>query len=525
MENSKIGYIVGEVNPTEFWFAVDEEKHPQRWDYVIVKSREFVDGEEKEVYVLAQIETIISHSLALNNPELVNVKAVERMLEEKLVEPRTLAKARVLGFIHNGEVFQPRRAIYPAEAVYLAPKEILETFYSYPKNESLFIGHLITRPEIPVFLSLKGFRRHLAILAQTGAGKSYTAGVLIEELLKKGATIVVIDPHADYVFLSMTRDAKNYSNRITVFQTLKSTGRYNLPRKPEIYQVKFSDLSLDEIAYVCGIEERYTNILRSLQNALDELKNKDYSLADLIKTLKSTNDKSKAESALKALNYVEKLEKMNIFGDVTTDMLKILKPMHVSVMDLSGLEDRVADYVTFRILTEIYSLREKNQFEFPVFVFIEEAHNFVPNKENPLSKGIIKRIAAVGRKFGVFLILITQRPNKIDPDVLSQCNSQIIMRITNPEDQKAVRTSSERMSEDLLKDLPGLNIGEAIIVGEMTKVPVMVKIRQRETKEGGADIDVVDSLQKATEKAKEEERNKELELKEIKKMMQTTEGY
>jgi DNA helicase HerA-like ATPase len=230
-------------------------------------------------------------------------------------------------------------------------------------------------------------------------------------------------------------------------------------------------------------------------------------------------------SAFKALNYLNKLEKMNIFGDVTTDMFKILKPMHVSVMDLSGLEDRVSDYVTFRILTEIYSLREKNEFEFPVFVFIEEAHNFVPNKENTLSKGIIKRIAAEGRKFGVFLILITQRPNKIDPDVLSQCNSQIIMQITNPEDQKAVRASSEKMSEDLLKDLPGLNIGEAVIVGEMTKVPVMVKIRQRETKEGGADIDVVDSLQKATEKAKEEERNKELELKEIKKMMQITEGY
>jgi len=155
MEESKLGYIVGEVSPSEFWFAVDEKKHPQRWDYVIVKSREFVNGEEKEVHVLAQIETIISHSLALNNPELVNVEAIERIREEKLVEPRILAKARVLGFIHNGEVFQPRRAIYPAEAVYLAPKETLETFYSYPENESLFVGHLITRPEIPVFLSLK----------------------------------------------------------------------------------------------------------------------------------------------------------------------------------------------------------------------------------------------------------------------------------------------------------------------------------------------------------------------------------
>jgi DNA helicase HerA-like ATPase len=523
MENFKIGYIVGEANPTEFWFSVDEKSHLQRWDYVIVKSREIIDGEEKEVYVLAQIEMIISQSLALNRPELMSIEAVERIVEENLVEPRILAKARVLGFIHNGEVLQPRRAIYPGEAVYLASKDILKTFYSYPEAESLFIGHLITRTEIPVFLSLKGFRRHLAILAQTGAGKSYTAGVLIEELLKKGATVVVIDPHADYVFLSLTRDGKNYSDRITVFKTPKSTGRYNLPKKPEVYEVKFSDLSLNEIAVVCGIEERFTNILKSLRDALKNLKERgDYNLADLIEYLEK---QEKDESAFKALNYVSKLQKINVFGNVTTDILKILKPMHVSVIDLSGLEDGVADYIAFRILTEIYSLREKNMFEFPVFIFIEEAHRFAPNKEDTLSKSIIKRIAAEGRKFGVFLTLITQRPNKIDPDVLSQCNSQIIMRITNPEDQKAVRASSERMSEDLLRDLPGLNVGEAVIVGEITKVPVMVKIRQRETREGGADIDVIDNLQKAIEKAKEEEREKEITLKEIKNMMQITEGY
>jgi DNA helicase HerA-like ATPase len=77
--------------------------------------------------------------------------------------------------------------------------------------------------------------------------------------------------------------------------------------------------------------------------------------------------------------------------------------------------------------------------------------------------------------------------------------------MTNPEDQDAVRKSSERMSEDLLKDLPGLNVGEAIVVGEITKAPVMVKVRSRETVEGGADIDIIGKLKEAAKEAENEE--------------------
>jgi len=106
----------------------------------------------------------------------------------------------------------------------------------------------------------------------------------------------------------------------------------------------------------------------------------------------------------------------------------------------------------------------------------------------------------------LFLIIISQRPSKIDPDVLSQCNSQMILRITNPGDQEAVRVSSERMSEDLLRDLPGLNVGEAVIVGEVVKAPVMVRIRPRETMEGGADIDVISKLAEASREAEEGEK-------------------
>lgn len=186
--------------------------------------------------------------------------------------------------------------------------------------------------------------------------------------------------------------------------------------------------------------------------------------------------------------------------------------MHISVIDLSGLDDSVSDYVAFRILKDIYeavSAGVEERYKYPVFVFIEEAHRFLPRQENTLSKRIVKRIAAEGRKFGIFLVLITQRPYKIDQDALSQCNSQIILRITNPEDQKAVRTSSERISENLLADLPGLNVGEAVIVGEVTRAPVMLKIRERETAEGGADIDVVQKLSEAVKEAEVEESRRE----------------
>jgi DNA helicase HerA-like ATPase len=152
------------------------------------------------------------------------------------------------------------------------------------------------------------------------------------------------------------------------------------------------------------------------------------------------------------------------------------------------------------VLEEVFKLRYSGEFPWPVFVVVEEAHRFVPAKaqeRGTMSSSIIRTIAAEGRKFGVFLMLVTQRPSRIDADALSQCNSQIILRITNPRDQEAVAQASERLGAELMQDLPGLNVGEAVIVGELTRVPVIVKVRRRVTREGGADIDLVEELRKA----------------------------
>jgi DNA helicase HerA-like ATPase len=158
--------------------------------------------------------------------------------------------------------------------------------------------------------------------------------------------------------------------------------------------------------------------------------------------------------------------------------------------------------VVTKIVSEIWKQATRYGLSRPVFLVLEEAHNFVPAGHDDGKAGWwLKRIASEGRKFGIFLVLITQRPYRVHQDTLSQCGSQVIMRLTNPEDQNAVRRASESISEGLLSDLPGLNVGEAVVLGPLVRVPVMVRIGRRESQEGGSDIDVVARLEAARAEA------------------------
>lgn len=517
----EIGMIIGEASSSEFYFSSKPEEMPSRWEYVMVHSMEDVGGTSKQVSVVARVESIISASQALTKE--LDFDIIKKIVDSGLADKKVWGKAKVLGFLTSeGDVLQPRKAVMPGKPIYMAPPELLEKFYSYPEDESIHIGNLITRNEVPVALSIKGFRRHLAIIAQTGAGKSYLAGVLAEELIAKGGTIIMLDPHADYVFLSRNIEGRRYelSDRIMVFRNPASTGRYSEAEvgRVEPYEICFSDLDFDEICLISRINERYINIRSGLERAIGRVKRDKtiYLPKDLLEQLQKADtwedvDPKIVSGAKSALKYVKRLAAMKVFSDVSTSIDKMLKPMHLSVVDLSGLEDEVSDYIAYKILLEVYEKIAAGRFEYPVFVFVEEAHRFIPPDGRTYSKSLIKKIAAEGRKFGIFLVLITQRPSKIHPDALSQTNSQIIMRLTNPEDQRAVSRSSERMSRELLNDLPGLNIGEAAIVGEMTRAPVMAKIRKRKTREGGSDIDIVSKLKEAAGKAKERTTEKEIE--------------
>jgi len=514
----EVGVIVGEASSNEFFFSSKPGEMPSRWEYLLTISEEDVEGTPKQVEVVAQIERVLSASQALTKE--LDFEIIKKIIESGLADRKVWGKARVLGYLtETGDLQLPKKAVIPGKPVYIAPAELLEKFYSYPEGEAIRVGSLITRSEVPVSLSIRGFRRHLAIIAQTGSGKTYLAGIVVEELLRKGGTIVMLDPHADYVFLSRKIDGKRHelSDRMSVFRSPASTGRYTEADvgKIEPYEICFSDLDLDEIRMLCRIGRNYTNIVNGLQRALSELKayKENFQVEDLLKELENASkwkdkdpsvDPKIVDGARSAVKYLARLIKMRVFTDASTNVGQFLRPMHLSVVDLSGLDDEVSDYIAYKILSDIYEKVSSGEFEYPVFVFVEEAHRFIPAVGTTHSSRMIKKIAAEGRKFGVFLVVITQRPSKIHSDALSQCNSQIIMRITNPKDQEAVAASSERLGETLLEDLPGLNTGEAVIVGEMTRAPIMARIKKRVTREGGSDIDIMGKMKDAVKKAKEE---------------------
>lgn len=509
----EVGRIVGEASPETFLFVSSKEIHPPKYEYIMICSKELVGETTANVDVLAQVVGVASMS-STYTPDL-DYEALQRIYQAGIDDANVICRARTLGYMAGTggkkRIFMPRKAIYPGNPVYLAPDDLVEKFFSYPEEEGLYIGYLISRPRIRVNVSINGFRRHVAIIAQTGAGKSYTLGVLLEELLSKGATIIVIDPHADYVFLSRDQEGnriEEYASRITVFRNPNSTGRYSEEDIDNLKALtfKFAELTPDEVADIAGVSESYTRIRAAFRNVIKKLREDEalkdsYKPQDFINKLEeiSKTVTDKEANYIGALNYALKLSKVRVFGDRTTPMEDVLRPFYTSILDLSGLNDASQDYIVYKVLSEIVELRMRNEFPWPVFVFVEEAHRFVPKDRKTRSSEIIRTIAAEGRKFGVFLTLVTQRPSKINQDALSQCNSQIILRITNPKDQQAVQNASEQLGVSLMQDLPGLNVGEAIIVGELTRVPVMVRVRKRRSREGGADIDLVEVLRRARE--------------------------
>ncbi|MDE3088727.1 MAG: ATP-binding protein [Chloroflexota bacterium] len=592
-----VGYVVGEVRTDEFTFVTNREIAPPRLEYIVVQVQE----PTRKIDVLAQVTSLSVSSRLLDTS--LSYTEVESILNRlKSSPPIVVGAAKVLGFLDEGAVRFPRHAATPGTNVTSAPDELLREFFSVNVASGIEIGTLINRPSVPVMLNPNGLRRHLAVIAQTGAGKSYTVGVILEKLLQLGGTVVVFDPNSDYVL--MRRDAKHnatsFADRVDVFR-LPTTQAGRIP-DAEIggskkFTMQFSKLEVDEICQMTGIAPTSTNIRKAIQTVWDGLQGTDYTPKIFMQELERIADGADASSldsrsgfaqhgapaagmprgpralnpsigneeefergfrarlaekanvdfedfgkpadeepapeshetkskdarlpsldaisgAQKALKYIERLERIDIWGFEDVPMRDLLKPMNLSVIDVAGVDQWVSEFVVSKVLNDTWGIAVNEGLPRPVFFVLEEAHNFVPGGQGAQSQaaGIIKRIASEGRKFGLFMVLITQRPYKVHGDTLSQCNSQIIMRLTNPQDQQAIRLSSESISEGLLADLPGLNVGEAVVLGPLVRVPVMVKVGARESKEGGNDIDVVGALERARSEAvtvKREEKSKE----------------
>ena len=496
-----IGFTTGQNDSDVFRFVLNPAVELRKWEYVTLSTGSFS--------IIGRVERLQSFNEMIQ--ESISYERLKEIIETISTKSVDIAVCRTVGSIGSeGDVSKGNRIlIRPGMEVKRSTEEEMRTLFGYSRENSIVLGNLSNYRSVGVGASINGLRRHVAIMAQTGAGKSNTAAVMIEELIRKGATVVVLDPHADYALMKAEAEVGNYTK---VFKTPLSTGRYSseLNALTDQFTIRFQDLDENDLFDIMRIDDEWTTLKEITRKILEGTRGKG-DLDDFVKSYQALErtDRGRIAGRIALLKAIK-----GIFGNTTTTIDSYLKEGQLSILDLSGLDQDVMSYFCLRVLDEIYDAKVAGTFRYPVFVFIEEAHNFVGRESKGKLPDLIKKIASEGRKFGMFLVVITQRPGKIDQDVLSQCNSQIILRITNPMDQRAIEESCEGVSASVINDLPSLNTGEAVLVGEFVRFPVIVKIRKRETREGGGDIDVISLLKESFEA-----RNRRLDPSENRKVL------
>lgn len=414
----------------------------------------------------------------------------------------------------------PRIPPNPGQAVFLASSETLAQMLSAKKSletGSAHIGSLLTRDagEVPIVLSVKDVvSTHLAILASTGSGKSYTAGVLIEELMQphNGAAVLIVDPHGEYHTMQSIHGHEKF-----VRNGYKPEVKIYTPDK---IKVRFSTLTEADVKYLLpeGTSDKMAHFLsqafRSLHERLKADRRPDYAYAyhdlrDEVSAQKYGDDAKKDGSGGNVSSIDGLLWRMDsrfdrddtIFSaSEQIELNELFKPGRCTILQLSDIEQHEQQVIVGTLLRRINKARmmatrgetpkERGDIVgYPVFTLLEEAHRFAPAGASVVSTNILKQILSEGRKFGVGIGLITQRPGKLDQDVLSQCMTQIIMRIVNPIDQQTVAQSVEGAGRAMLAELPALTKGQAVISGVGINTPVMCRIRPRLTQHGGETFD------------------------------------
>ena len=421
----------------------------------------------------------------------------------------------------------PRIPPNPGDAIYLASSETLSQMLSPKKNAdigSAHIGSLLTRKngEVPVVLSIKDVvSTHLAILASTGSGKSYTAGVLVEELMNQynRAAVLIVDPHGEYHTMQSIQGneqffgADGYKPEVKIFT-------------PDKIKVRFSTLTEADVKYLLpeGTSDKMAHFLAqaftSLRERLKAERKQDYAYAYHDLRDEVTAQKFGSENQKDAGGNVSSIDGLlwrmdSRFGKPDSiftasehiELNELFKPGRCTILQLSDIEQHEQQVIVGALLRRVNKARmsivreetpkERGDFvDYPVFTLLEEAHRFAPAGTSVVSTNILKQILSEGRKFGVGIGLITQRPGKLDQDVLSQCMTQIIMRIVNPIDQQTVAQSVEGAGRAMLAELPALTKGQAVISGVGINTPVMCRIRSRLTAHGGETFDAPTEWQK-----------------------------
>ncbi|WIG57799.1 MAG: Bipolar DNA helicase HerA [Ktedonobacterales bacterium] len=556
-EERWLGTLVGDTGGLRVNVALRDSFSARRGEFVRVRHRERRDTHE--TWVLGRI-TGVSRQNMLFTQQMGEGVAEVSLLTSRSTGETNYAGMELVGYRDpdTGEVRIPRRPLEPGAKVYGVDFAFLREFYEYSPETNIQLGNLVGYERgdniVPVYIDVNRIvTEHLAVLAMTGAGKSYTIGRIIERMLtESNASIVVLDPHGEYgrafrggmlnfapdstyaalpeqeadglrALGAKLRELQDRGGGIHVYapRTREFSLRYNDQHHP--LALRLDEMSADELASV--FPESTEPQQRFLQVALRYWEKKFPSpreprdLLDLcgrnldaLTTWDELPDNERKTISARSASIVA-LRLRNLLTDANAFYERGLHPFDVrqmigrarktapadsvgriSIIDLQGLSRTSMQVVVALLCGEILRAAQDTSDPIrPVFLIIEEGHTFAPAREASISLPIIKKIFAEGRKFGVGAAIVSQRPSKLDSDVTSQANTIIAMRIKNPDDQAFIRSTSDYFSEVDIKELPSLSTGEALVSGRAILAPLLVKVGQKVLIHGGESPDVVRS--------------------------------
>lgn len=494
-----VGICVGETSLTEVTFISD--KMPKVGEYVTME----YDGRT----VLGMIENLIRGNDALN-VDINDFKAIQKISRIGVEDNYIKGKVKILGDV-NDNLKLPRTPVLPGTEISLAEGDLLKEIFKI-KNP-IKLGCLVNQQDVEVNVDANPIlSRHLAILAMTGAGKSNTVSVLIDQLLGYKVPIFVFDMHGEYKKAQFPNGEVNVikpkiNPRYMTFNEIKKL--VNIPSNGYIQERHFRKAFNEARKRIEDGVAHTNNFLQIIYDILEISSKEEGADKQIVDVMNKIDDSMDRYS--------------NLFDQNIGNILSGIKMGYANVLDLSQVDESVASVLVSHILRNSLN-RSKNAantgnkkelLDNSVFFILEEAHILAPNRRDSDSKRWIQRVAREGRKFGLGLCLVSQSPKTVDHDALSQMNNMIILRLVEPEDQRHVQSASESLSQDLINQLPSLNVGEAIVLGLMSRIPTLVKIDEFKGRNHGDDMDIVshfaDSLKKQ-EKELEDEENELLDM-------------
>jgi DNA helicase HerA-like ATPase len=354
-----------------------------------------------------------------------------------------------------------------------------------PRHASLEVGELALAPGVPLGLDAAGFGRHTFLCGQSGSGKTYSLGVLLERLLMETTLrIVVLDPNSDYVRLGDPRADADEAALERFAPAARSVAVRAGTGEKDGVRVRFRELSPAHQAALLRLDpladrEEYAELTALVEDEGVR------SVADL--------DGVESDSLkLRASNLG--VERWGIWPrpDERSLVAELEDPdgprcLVVDVGSLGTREEQAT--VAGAVLERLWRRRARRE---PVAIVIDEAHNICPAEPGDpivaLATEDAIRIAGEGRKYGLYLVVVTQRPQKVHENVLSQCDNLILMRMNSTADLAHVGRVFSFVPPGLLDRATTFRQGEALVAGKISSHPALVRFGARLSHEGGADV-------------------------------------